>query len=728
MKKLLFVIYFFIALVFLTSCGGHFFNPRYYYNKSSSSSSGAAPDTGPEAPPEQVPEHEDPFKNGDWNTPNYQFPADKFKNWLFKASFRKDKLPIYTFFNDDKGRYWIPGGKDWNDISAEYYNARDGENTTGSSIGNVDITGLKIYRYAGNNPLYSSEGYLPGRMDRFNFYSINGKASLATLKQYLIAVDTYSKFIFAYGAITGTEYISIAGEYVPNAFEAIEKHADKRPFFEYDPIGYVKEDGSVVLYQHYINEFVAAPTEYQPKIHTEFESMAKHTEDGQGSSPYLKVDASTIDPKSILDNFKGKQYGIRDKLVLYTYTFDSTANTVTIKSEHFYNGITLTKTYTFSKVAGLTSAEYTNSSGESIVLNGIDNYNKLKDGGSFEYILNYSDDGPAFYYRAAGKNYTEIDGSGDKYVFSGDGKSLYHYNKSGGLENTYTYVSENGKDKAKYKNGTLSSYTLKLSTYSKKDDTLFWSSILGGEPSDYESRQDYVEIGGGFTDYVSSKTFKYRDTSQWTPSYPLDDSYRPDGRSLILKTYSFSEGGKTLEIKEETWKKPEATKIFTYNLKDSNDKSATYIGNTGNISLEINDSGSLVQNDIVVGVESTSFIDNGPIFPDRVRGAIFKNGNTVYTFDEDGTSFTLQYKSSWPWSDIETHRYVLVRLDNDIAMNYTGVYHDLDYWTQITPYMRVRLNKNTDDNTIVSSTAGGSINGLGSADSDSGLGYEAYRQ
>lgn len=728
MKKsyLLFLI---IISIFMISCSGHFFNPRYYYNKSASDSEvGEIPDTTPETPPEQVPENEDPFKNGDWNSPTYGgYDASKFKTWLFKASFQKDKLPIYTFFDDDKGRYWISGGKDWNDISAEYYNGIDGENYADSSIMKSSITDLKVYKYAGYNPLYDSSGYLPGRIDRFNFYAINGKAVVVTLKQYLIAVDTYSKFIFAYGEITKVDEVTVAGiikEKVPSQFEAIEKYADKRPFFEYDPIGYVKEDGTVVLYEHYRKEFVEAPTKYQPKIHTEFDKMAEHKENGQGSSPYLKVDVSTIDPSTVLNNFKDKQYGIRYRLTLYTYKFDSTANTLTLKAEHFYDGIT-EKTYTFSKVAGLTSAEYVSSSGETIIVNGIDDYNKLKDGGSFEYILNYNDNGPLFYYRAAGKNYTEIDGSGDKYVFSGDGKSLYHYNKSGGLEGTYTYVSENGKDQAKYKNATFSSYTVRLAQTSKKDDTLYWSTIWGDTANDNKSLQNYVEISGGFTDYVSSKTFKYRDTSQWTPSYPLDDSYSSDGRSLILKTYTFSEGGKTLEVKEETWKKPEATKTVTYNLKDSNNKSATYTGNGGDILLEINDSGHITSNGTVVGIESTSFIDNGPIFPDRVRGAVFKNGNTVYTFDEDGTSFTLQYKS---WGSTKTHRYVLVRLDNDIAMNYTGIYHDLDYWTQLTPYMRVRLNKNTDDNTIVSSTTGGSINGLGSADSDAGLGYEAYRQ
>ncbi|MBW5396066.1 hypothetical protein E6A53_13935, partial [Brachyspira hampsonii] len=84
-----------------------FFNPRYYYNKSNvSSSSSQSLNTAPEKLPEQVDADEDPFKlPEEYNSPNYQFSADKFNNWLFKASFQSDKLPIYNFF-DDSTRYW----------------------------------------------------------------------------------------------------------------------------------------------------------------------------------------------------------------------------------------------------------------------------------------------------------------------------------------------------------------------------------------------------------------------------------------------------------------------------------------------------------------------------------------------------------------------------------------------------------------------------------------------
>ena len=275
-------------MLMLLSCARPF-DSRYYYNQRVDSSKGDNVDTTPETPPEAVDPNEDPFLNGDWNKPNYGgYDASKFDTWLFKASFQANKLPIYTFFNDDKGRYWMPGGKDWNDKPAYYYKGIDGENYADSSFVTANITGLTVYKYKAENPLYSSSGYLPGRINRFNFYSIDGKAAIVTLKQYLIAVDTYSKFIFAYGAITKVDTV-FGGEKVPMGFEAIEKYAEKRPFFEYDPIGYVNSDGSVVLFEHYIQEFVASPTTYEPKIHPEFTNMAEHNEKGQGYSPYCYI-------------------------------------------------------------------------------------------------------------------------------------------------------------------------------------------------------------------------------------------------------------------------------------------------------------------------------------------------------------------------------------------------------------------------------------------------------
>ena len=465
----------FLAMIsmFIVSCGGHFFNPRYYYTKSSSSSSSLeAPNTGPEKLPDEVPAEDDPFKlPEEYNDPNYQFSADKFKNWLFKASFKGDKLPIYDFFNDDT-RNWIQGGADWNNIPAEYYNGKDGENYAESGLLTVDIDNLKVYRYAGENPLYSSLGYLPGRMDRFNFYSINGNASIATLKQYLIAVDTYSKFIFAFGAITDTE--TIMGDKVPTAFEAVEKHGDKKAFYEYDPIGYVTESGSVILYEHYKTEFVESPTTYMPSDHG-YPAMAQPNPTGQGYSPYRSLNSSSSEPASPedqatfkdninviksnnpngfeyrnysgymvdgnnqidLDLWKSGNYGGLS-LKLYSYTFETTADVPNIKVvvEEYNSTLKTEKIYKVKTITSKYKAIYENTtdSGDTVIVSLVKVNNK--DSISFNGTSldpDFEDYGPIFTDRVEGAKFKNGDVS---YEFNEDGTQFIL--KSGSDQWTYT--------------------------------------------------------------------------------------------------------------------------------------------------------------------------------------------------------------------------------------------------------------------------------------------------
>ena len=523
MKKLLFIVYFSIAALFLTSCGGHFFNPRYYYNKSSSSSSGAAPDTGPEKLPDDVPADEDPFKlPEDYNDPNYQFPAENFKNWLFKASFQGDKLPIYNFFNDTT-RSWIPGGSDWNNIPAEYYDGKDGENYVVSGPLTIDITELKVYKYAGKNPLYSSLGYLPGRMDRFNFYAINGKAtSAATLKQYLIAVDTYSKFIFAFGAITGTE--SVLGDKIPTQFEAIEKHGDKKAFYEYDPIGYVTANGSVILYEHYKKEFTDAPTSYMPKDHS-FDKRAEPSPTGHGYSPYRPLNSSSTEPASPEDqkNYKDEINRIKDSnqngfkyrnysgymvdgknqidlnlwkagnyggksFALYSYTFengtgtDSSVPNIKVVIDYYNNSKPQeTKTYRVKTITSKYKAIYENTlnTSETVIVSLVKVNNKDTisfDGTSLD--SDFKDYGPIFTDRVLGARF---EGTGDSST-----RNIVYQFSADGSEFTLTYEEEYW-DWFEYKWRTKS-YSYKLARFDdslEQQFTAIYESSPGGTLGNY---------------------------------------------------------------------------------------------------------------------------------------------------------------------------------------------------------------------------------------------------
>lgn len=295
MEKLFYSVLLVIISVFIISCGNHFFNPKYYYSKKNGNTSTSGGNFEPPPPPEELPEGmEDPFEKGEWNKPDYGgYNGNKFDSWLFEASFRGDKLPIYNF-KEPGGKNWISGGKDWKDNLGDYYLPVIGDNKVYDApvVGTISIDPLKIYKYNGNNPLYGISGYLPGRLDRFNFYSIDGKASIK-LQQYLIAVDKYSKLIFAYGKITSTG--NLFGNVYPTDFDAIERYGKKIPFYEYDPIGYVDSTGKVILYEHYETEFVKNPTGYMPSQHG-FAAIAEHSKSKPGKSPYvpLKTDADNI--------------------------------------------------------------------------------------------------------------------------------------------------------------------------------------------------------------------------------------------------------------------------------------------------------------------------------------------------------------------------------------------------------------------------------------------------
>ena len=283
MKK----IYLLLAIIsiFIMSCSGHFFNPKYYYGSSSSSSEGNT--GGGSGPGEDIdtgePENpdEDPFIKGDWNKPYYNgFDGNQIKDWFPRISFDGQNVPIYEF--KIESRQWNTG----NPTLSEYYFDASGDGNTAQGIA---IKPMTIYKYEFKNPLIDPNGKYNSsdRMKRFLFYRIVGESKVlgigADLDQYLIAVDIYSKLVFAYAKIVGT--YDVMGNDVPNDFEAAEYHGERRNFYEYDPIGIVHSDGRVTLYEEYKNEMRQSATKFFPQVHNPDRAMASY--DGPGTSPYF---------------------------------------------------------------------------------------------------------------------------------------------------------------------------------------------------------------------------------------------------------------------------------------------------------------------------------------------------------------------------------------------------------------------------------------------------------
>lgn len=213
-----------------------------------------------------------------------RFDSDIFDTWLLKVSFDKNNVPKYQFFVPSDDREW----KLTTSSNAEYLFDAGRDNNTAQ--GGFRINPMTVYQYRGKNPLVqSSSAYNKApQLDRFYFYRFSGKALVVELDNYLAAVDTYSKFLFAYGKIIS--YTSAVGQYIPQKYQAVELFAEERPFYEYDPIGYVNEDGSVILYQEYYTEMISGEhgaVDFFPYIKDPERETAGYNPDSPGCSPYL---------------------------------------------------------------------------------------------------------------------------------------------------------------------------------------------------------------------------------------------------------------------------------------------------------------------------------------------------------------------------------------------------------------------------------------------------------
>ncbi|WP_219710680.1 hypothetical protein, partial [Brachyspira hampsonii] len=260
----------------------HFFNPRYYYNRSESSaslgdedSSGVVDIGGSEEA--EIPE-------GPWNNQDYVFDGSIIRDYAFGVSFDVNNVPAYKFFKSSTAWALQDSLK-----NGYYYNGVN----DGNKAQSYDIDPANFYRYDGKNPLVSPTSKYNSFeiMERFSFYRLQGEAVIVPLNNYLIAVDTYSKFVFAYGKITKTEKAPIVGTPYPVEFQAVELYGEKRNFWEYDPIGImVYENGELKLelYEEYKKEMAQDANNFFPKIHDPDRSMASRN--SPGVSPYFNKD------------------------------------------------------------------------------------------------------------------------------------------------------------------------------------------------------------------------------------------------------------------------------------------------------------------------------------------------------------------------------------------------------------------------------------------------------
>ncbi|KLI50887.1 hypothetical protein OFR22_08585 [Brachyspira hyodysenteriae] len=196
---------------------------------------------------------------------NPNFSSSKFNNWLLVAAFNGDNVPTLQFIEKTEDKYWQINDED----TKEYM--YKGKN---SKAGMFFISSMTYYQYRGYNPLYTEKRNRDNAdmMKRFYFYRFTGKGGgIISLDNTLIAIDIYTKYVYIYGV--PVEEDKVFGVDVPQKWgpsDTVKYKGSILPFYKYDPVGHVQEDGTIVLYDFYLNSFLDKENRYQPLYNSKY--------------------------------------------------------------------------------------------------------------------------------------------------------------------------------------------------------------------------------------------------------------------------------------------------------------------------------------------------------------------------------------------------------------------------------------------------------------------------
>jgi len=233
------------------------------------------------------------------------FATAKFGNWKFSSNFSASNVPEPKYSGTVT---WESAPEDKNPEREKY-----GGNESASAGGN-SISSMTYYRYCGKNPfnLYTSETYdvygedgkptgqKEALMKRFIFYRFTGKGGgVVDLDNALVAVDTYTKLVFAFAK--PIKFKSVFGNQVPTKWAPVDTHSTgpggkKYRFYQYDPAGYVTEDGTFHLNDTYKGNL--AGSNYDPTF--------------TGKSPYLGFAGDAQKPAIKISNLVLKNISVKD--------------------------------------------------------------------------------------------------------------------------------------------------------------------------------------------------------------------------------------------------------------------------------------------------------------------------------------------------------------------------------------------------------------------------------
>ena len=723
-----------IALSLLVSCNhGLLKDPRLYNPKKKS-----AVDTEITVAPEPdlgLTGGVDAFDFTDewYNQADEGFPHTDFNTMsLVGTYFDNNNVPQYAM---QSGDVWVT--KDT--AKGEFVHAK-APNTTGQGY---EIKNVHWYQYRGLNPLYAADGTYNSvlqktaqgnpKLSRFHFYRFTGDTLSPSLDNFLFAVDTYSKFMFAFAYPTKME--SVFGNNVPKAWGPTDGSAflgTTYQFYMYDPVGYVeKVDGkyNVVMYDWFKNNLakgVYHPTlgglndKSQGTALTEIASKDKGSA-GAGTSPFNNHSVDFFSQN--MEILVGKTFQSREKvgdeygLVLYKYSIEKSGEQIIIKrTAESWNGFE-TKTsldpvvYTIGE--GISATEGKLSLGDAELSFALTNLSKTltivdADGKKVEEaVSDFSDPTPSFRQRVQGSTFQK---GKTKYKFSEDASTLI-WTWDGG-QGKYTW---NGSaSDTEYT--TYDGYRIRLYN---NDFTIKGATVPNfGALSvmEYEAVR-YAALGKTFAETVHGKPFSYREK---------DNANRYD---LSLMTLEFSADGKKATLYQEDWLSArKVVKEFEVNDNGAAD-TAIIDGKTAKLTATADNPQWTIEYN--GNIYTYGYDDPGPAFINRVKydvTFVSEDKKTVYRFSNNGQRLHMTYAGSGGWWTFgldafdRTYEY-----QNEVETNSKDTGRAV-YWANdgIAGFSFAGFELSNSDMLVKATNA--SAAGADVVDwTVAGLGYEAYR-
>ena len=594
--------------------------------------------------------------NGDGETPNkLDFPAKEFEQMsLVGTYFDGSNVPVYAM---KKENVWLPEDT----AKAEFVHA-NAPDTTGQGYG---ISEVHWYQYRGRNPLYAPDGSYNNqllftaegnpKLSRFYFYRFTGETLSPSLDNFLFAVDTYSKLMFAFAKPTKME--SVLGNQVPKAWGPTDGEkflGTSYQFYMYDPVGYVLKEGDgsykVEMYDWFKKNL--AKGVYEPTLGgldrnsqgTPLDKVATKKLDGAGKSPFNNHTA---------DFFVENMKLLKDKAFVYRPAEGEHQNGSWLHTVSTADGSSFTeqktqygtekkedgRKFTYKSSLSATEGLFTDASDGEWTVTLQDSSSKIsfvKNDGSDQFTVSIGGDpGPAWLIRVKGKVFS---GSGYTYTFTEDGKTIRLSNGK-----TYTYAKQDANDRAVYREGSLVFWGVKIS---ENDTKITWTptswASAGTTPSSLANSSPAwlsVEVPDDpkFYDYVKAGTYSYREEDGYTGT---------DGKGygLTLHSWTFDSTGKTATPSSTLWRNVQKDDSPLSYSSETDTSTATY----GDKTFSLSDDGHTLTVD---GKRYyRNFNDPGPSFENRVKdNPRFSTGENSYEFQNsgknlvmNGTTYTLE--------------------------------------------------------------------------------------